>query len=75
MPLPSQEVLSATILQFVNSQKEIKSTDSPEKQFSDGLAKIILETIKSASVIGVKSEGTAGPYPAIVSQVGVGSLE
>ncbi len=72
MPLPTEEILTQEIKSFVDSQKKIKSDESPEDSFANGLAKIILNTIKKAQVdvTVTGTSATGGP----VTGTGTGGL-
>ena len=79
MALPPKSILSAQILALVKKQKQLKSDANPEQSFSDGLAEIIENYIKSASVVGVQTIVTgsspSGPIAGNGIQNNIGKLQ
>lgn len=76
MALPTQSVLSAKIQSFVKNNQETDS-DKAIKEFGDGLAKIILDSLRAATVVmppgSIVTTGTAATQTTTIQSVG--SLE
>jgi hypothetical protein len=71
-----QANIESQILSFINSNT--KEGEAGKEQFAKDLAKVIVDSIKSATVVILQTEGTkmnAGGYPVVISSPLNGSLE
>jgi hypothetical protein len=75
----TQNVIKTALIEMSNELKEMKDADESAELWAEMLSKIIMDSIKSASVIGVSTVvttvGSASTQTGTGVQSGTGSLQ